>query len=433
MSDTLSPDSLWREDWKRGLDRAKDSLSAKEVPRTGVRHVIGESWSRALRSSLDPAGTEPRTVWSRSDIVDYRNSHPLAGLLPVVQRILLRYTRDQGLIVAIGDEAGRLLWVNGNDAAMRKAEHMGFIEGADWSEDSMGTTAPGTALWLGTGVQVRQAEHFSHIVEPWSCSAVPIRDPATEKVIGVLDLTGDDRAVAPETVPMLEATVAAMESELRARNLPALSAPAAPRISAPTPVLRVLGRDLAVIDSLSADALTLGEKHSEILTVLAHSPGGLGAEELSEAIYGPGHPLTTIRAEVSRLKKVLRQTGLHLTIDGRPYRLEGSLDTDVKRVRGFLRRGAHRVALAKYVGSVLPHSTAPGIEQLRNDLHQHLREVLMQDASVEILLDYAHHTDACDDITLWQMCLELLPAKSPRRAEVVLRIEALEAEQAPCN
>jgi hypothetical protein len=57
----------------------------------------------------------------------------------------------------------------------------------------------------------------------------------------------------------------------------------------------------------------------------------------------------------------------------------------------------------------------------------------MQDASVEILLDYAHHTDACDDITLWQMCLELLPAKSPRRAEVVLRIEALEAEQAPCN
>lgn len=426
--------ALWRDGWDRDVDRAKNSLGGSPATLSGIRPEIKDSWTRALKAALTPASTEPRSVWSRSDLADYRNAHPLARLLPIVQRVLLRYTVDQGLIVAIGDEAGRLLWVNGNDQAMRKAEHMGFVEGADWSEESMGTSAPGTALWLGRGVQVRQAEHFSHIVEPWSCSAVPIREPGTDQVLGVLDITGDDRAVAPETVPLLEATVAAMESELRARALsvPAASTPS-PRIATPTPVLRVLGKDLATIESVHTAPLTLGEKHSEILAILAHAETGLSAEELSDAVYGPGHPLTTIRAEVSRVKKVLTHSGLDLGIDSRPYRLRGSLDTDIKRVRGFLSRGAHRVALAKYVGPVLPHSAAPGVEALRQDSHHHLREVLMQDASVELLLDYAHHSGGCDDLPLWQMCLELLPPKSPRRAEVVLRIEALEARGAPCN
>ena len=423
---------VWSDTWDRDLDRAKNTLGDNPNGTLGIRDDIRQSWQRALRSSVSPGTTEPRSVWSRSDLADYRNTHPLASLLPIVHKVLLRYTLDQGLIVAIGDEAGRLLWVNGDDQAMRKAEHMGFIEGADWSEESMGTSAPGTALVLGRGMQVRQAEHFSHIVEPWSCSAVPVRDPESDQVLGVLDITGDDRAVAPATVPLLEATVTAMESELRAQKASKPGSVAA-RIAAPTPVLRVLGRDLAVIDSVLGSPLTLGEKHSEILTVLAHTPNGLSAEALSSAIYGENHPLTTIRAEVSRLKKVLSRTGLDLTIESRPYRLVGSLESDITRVRNFLTRGAHRVALAKYVGAVLPHSAAPGVETLRQELHQLLRDVLMQDASVELLLDYAHHTEGLHDIELWKMCLELLPAKSPRRAEVVLRIEALEADNSACN
>ena len=51
----------------------------------------------------------------------------------------------------------------------------------------------------------------------------------------------------------------------------------------------------------------------------------------------------------------------------------------------------------------------------------------MQEASIDVLLDYAHLEDCRFDEQLWRMCLELLPPKSPRRAEVLLRLEAIEA------
>ncbi len=422
----------WDDSWAQATSLAKDHLSEGPPALGPLRPVIRESWLRAL-NRIDPGAATPRTILSRSDLLDYRNSHALAPVVPIVHKLLLRYTLDQGLIVALGDEAGRLLWVDGDDQAMRKAESMAFIEGADWSEDSMGTSAPGTAIATERGVQVHAIEHFSHIVEPWSCSAIPIREPATKRVIGVLDITGGGDAVAPATIPLLHATAAAMESQL------ALAQHTGKQLTGATPtsttfstpgVLRVLGRDLAVIESPHHPALSLGKKHSEILTVLATHRQGLSAEALSDTVYGPGRPATTIRAEVSRLKGVLEAGHTGLSIESRPYRLVGALDTDIQRVKNFLHKGAHRVALAKYPGPVLPHSTAPGIEQLRADVHLLLREVLMQDASVEVLLDYAALDESAMDIELWRACLQLLAPRSPRRAEVVLRIEALEAE---CN
>lgn len=409
------------------VSRAKDHLG--EGVLRGVRELINESWHRSLDFSVDPGRSEPLSVWSRNDLIDYRNQHPLASLFPVVNDVLLRYTAEQGLIVALGDEAGRLLWVHGDLGAKRRAERMGFVEGADWSEESMGTSAPGTALHLGHGVQVRGAEHFSHIVEPWSCSAVPIRHPDSQTVLGVLDITGNEDAVAPVVTPLLKATVYAMESALRLQGNPrrdkALSMRGSGAISS-VPVLRTFGSDLARIEGGGMWEVTLSQKHSEILTILTQRPSGVSAEELSELVYGPGRPLTTIRAEMTRLKAVLATVPITVSIESRPYRIVGELDTDIRRLGSFLHKGAHKVALAKYAGPVLPGSTSPGVEEIRNDVHCLLREALIQDASVDVLLDYAHRIECLDDVDIWRSCLELLPPKSPRRAEVLLRIEALE-------
>ena len=76
-----------------------------------------------------------------------------------------------------------------------------FVEGADWSEASVGTSAPGTALALGRSLQVSGPEHFNRAVHAWSCTAVPFRDPDTGAVIGVLDITGTEMAVARTRFP----------------------------------------------------------------------------------------------------------------------------------------------------------------------------------------------------------------------------------------
>jgi len=306
---------------------------------------------------------------------------------------------------------------------------MGFRPGTDWSESAMGTSAPGTALAINHAVQIHSLEHFSESVVPWSCSAVPIHHPEDDRVIGVLDITGNQDAVLPVILPLLQATAAAMQAELHARRLDELLSGSPPRRQTSastdlTPVLRFLGRDRATLEH-GDRIFTFSPKHSELLAVLSQDPGGLRAEALAEKLYGENASPVTVRAEITRLKKVVAENGLPLGIDTMPYRLTPLPDTDIKRVTAFIGRGAHRVALAKYPGMVLPSSVAPGVEQVRSRLSGLLREAMLQDASVDVLLDYAKTPDACDDREVWEACLRLLPARSPKRAEVVLHLEHL--------
>jgi hypothetical protein len=59
---------------------------------------------------------------------------------------------------------------------------------------------------------------------------------------------------------------------------------------------------------------------------------------------------------------------------------------------------------------------------------QRLREALLTDASAETLLAYARTDEAAWDVDVWRECLRLLPAKSPKRASVVQRLERIESE-----
>ena len=113
---------------------------------------------------------------------------------------------------------------------------MNFVPGADWSERGAGTNAPGTALALDAELQIRGSEHFSRIVQPWSCTAVPVHDPATGALIGAIDLTGGTQVASPQTLALVRATVVAVENHLALLRLtgpPADdTAPTAARLSA---------------------------------------------------------------------------------------------------------------------------------------------------------------------------------------------------------
>jgi hypothetical protein len=128
-----------------------------------------------------------------------------------------------------------------------------------------------------------------------------------------------------------------------------------------------------------------------------------------------------------RLRKTLERTAPELAPASKPYRLGVPLETDAEHVLSLLDRGAHRVALAAYRGDVLPESTAPGVEEYRDNVRTALREALMAEASVDVLLAFAETDAAADDVELLRLCLSMLPARSPRRAGLVARIERLEA------
>jgi hypothetical protein len=419
---------------RQRLAFAHDSVIATRTPVTGVRKLVQESWQRSLQLDLDPDNLGPGLDFDDDDLHEYRSTHPMALALPTIHSLLIRHTFDSGLIVAIGDEAGRLLWIDGDRALRRKAEGMLFVEGADWSERAVGTSAPGTALALDHGIQIQGAEHFNRIVHPWSCTAVPVHDPASGRILGVIDITGGDDAVAPATLPLLEAAVAAVESEMRIRRLDERSARARsvvttimpPRAIAP-PVLSVLGSEVGRI-AVGGRAIELSTRHSEILTLLAWHPEGLSVERLAALVYEREGSVVTLRAEMVRLRRALERISDSLVPLSRPYRLAARLELDAHRVLAFLDRGAHRVALGAYSGALLPTSTAPGIVEIRNELSGRLRDALLNDASAETLLAYARTDEAAYDAEVWRTCLRMLPPKSPKRASVVARLERIEAE-----
>jgi len=194
------------------IERAHDELVAGDDRRLAdVRPLVRESWRRALASAVGPEGL-PRLDLTADELEAYRRAHPLADVMDMVRALLLPGSAEEsGVVVAVGDAAGRLLWVEGDRGVRTLTGDMGFVAGANWSEDAVGTSAPGTALALDRSVQIRQAEHFNRLVQPWSCTAAPVHDPETRRLIGVIDVTGGSEAVTPQAQLLVDAAARAVE------------------------------------------------------------------------------------------------------------------------------------------------------------------------------------------------------------------------------
>lgn len=429
-----------------------DFPGAEEIP--GLRRLIRESWQRSAQFKANPDNPEAPLALDTDELEEYRRQHPLASIMPVIQKLLVQPSHDSGLLVAVGDEVGRLLWVEGDPALQRRAEGMMFVPGADWSEATVGTSAPGTALALGRGIQISGAEHYQRSVHAWSCTAVPFHDPDSGALLGVVDITGKATAVAPYTLSLVEATVAAAQAQLRVERLQLAatlaSRPARRRNtslaarpgSAPgrgpgaggakegslyRNSLQLLGRDQALL-SIEGKTVALSARHSEILALLSTHPDGLSAEELSVLLYPGDGSTMTLRAEMVRLRKILQQLNPAAVPESRPYKLSMDLVPDSGQVLNCLQRGAHRIALEIYRGAVLPRSEAPGIIDLRDRVSSLMREAVLTDGSAETLLKYAALPEARDDVGVRTVALKLLPPRSPKRAAVVADLERLEAE-----
>ncbi|RZI79029.1 MAG: GAF domain-containing protein, partial [Microbacterium sp.] len=322
-----------------------------------VRPLVRNSWRRSLLHLVGAEGAPPLEL-TEEELEAYRSAHPLAEVMEMV-RSLLTPDPDSGVVVAVGDAAGRLLWVEGDRHVRALTGDMGFVAGANWSEQSVGTSAPGTALALDRSVQIHGAEHFNRLVQPWSCTAAPLHDPETRRLVGVIDVTGGVDAATPQAQLLVDATARAIESELlvarlraRAGSPTTVARPHTParRASsragaAPRSVLRVLGRDRALLE-VSSDGhetvTALSARHAEILVMLAVHRQGLSAERLGELVYGEDAE-GTLRPEMVRLRKVLEPVAPHLVPTSRPYRLPTELETDAHQVVSLLDRGAHRV------------------------------------------------------------------------------------------
>lgn len=127
--------------------------------------------------------------------------------------------------------------------------------------------------------------------------------------------------------------------------------------------LEALGRERAS-GSLGRRVFDFTPRHSEILVVLAQHPEGVGEEELAAALYGPSIKNVTIRAEISRLRRLLGPV-----LRTRPYRLVADVRADFLDLLQLLEQGVG-VAADRPAGKLLPASTAPAVVATRRRIEE---------------------------------------------------------------
>ncbi|WP_280834580.1 GAF domain-containing protein [Mycolicibacterium frederiksbergense] len=398
-------------------------VDADYLDSTPVRRVVVESWQRSLATGVDPdLGT--RAAAAAAALTELRKTHPLAPTLPLIRRLLVEDAVDAGVVVAITAADGTLLWVEGDPGACRKAEAMNFVPGSDWSEQAAGTNAPGTALALDRELQILGSEHFSRIVHPWSCTAVPVHDPATGLLLGAIDLTGGSAVASPQTLALVRATAVAVENQLA---LLRLTEPARPA-GAEGARLTVLGADRPRWQVADADgrpqSSVLTGRHADILVLLIRHPEGLSADHLAMLLDDKDLDVVTVRAEMSRLRRVIGNS----YIASRPYRLLAPVASDMGDVYDALQAGNVSAALDAYSGALLAQSVSPAIARLRTELSASLRGAVLAGGGLVQLRRWLALPDGRDDRHGWRILHDHPQADPVARAQARGHLAGIDSE-----
>ncbi len=387
-----------------------------------------DSWFRSAAAGVRAETVDAPITLPGDALRDHREAHPLARVFPLLDDVLGQAARDCDAIMAVSDAAGQLLWVCGSPSVLRQAEAIGFVEGSNWDERLAGTNAPGMALTLDDSVQVVRAEHFRRSVHGWSCAATPIHDPTTQSLLGVLDITGGDNIVVPQTTALVRAAARLAEAEL-AREGPAQRGQEQARSNGHlTVVIESLGRSRSLLgmdDGRSQrHTIRLSPRHSEILVLLSSTARGLSGDELAVLLYPEDGSTSTLRAELNRLRHLLGEE----LLASRPYRLMAELSADWLAVEAHLATDDVVAALRRYRGPLLPASVAPGVVRLRESLEASLRQAVIDSGEPDLMSTWTRSAWGLDDYRMWQAQFDALGPTSPLRPLAAGQLARLDRE-----
>jgi len=173
------------------------------------------SWRRSAGFGLAPSGRTPGAPHASSAQLARALEHQrelVAHARPVME-FLFDQVRDSGSLVILADAQGLLLQSLGDAPFVDRAERVALRPGAIWHEQWRGTNAIGTALADGAPVVVHGAEHYLERNGFLTCTAAPITDPGG-RVLGVLDLSGDQRGHHRHTLALVRSAARMIEHRL---------------------------------------------------------------------------------------------------------------------------------------------------------------------------------------------------------------------------
>ena len=132
--------------------------------------------------------------------------------LPVMENLYEQIINTHNMVI-LTDANGLIVHSIGDADFLEKADRIALQPGIAWSEQSKGTNAIGTAIAERESVMVHADQHFLVANHFLTCSAAPIFDHQ-RKVVGVLDVSGDQRSFHKHTMALVRMSAQMIENQL---------------------------------------------------------------------------------------------------------------------------------------------------------------------------------------------------------------------------
>jgi transcriptional regulator of acetoin/glycerol metabolism len=190
-------------------------LERGELPSGFAHPTVARSWQRCYRAGLAPVGRLPEvphlSACQLARAAELQREF-IAHARPVME-YLHAQTRDSGSMVILADDRGVLLQALGDTDFLGRAERVALMPGASWHERYRGTNAIGTALAESSAVTIHAGEHYLERNGFLTCAAAPVTAP-NGRLLGVLDISGDQRGRHPHTFGLVQAAAQMIENRL---------------------------------------------------------------------------------------------------------------------------------------------------------------------------------------------------------------------------
>ncbi len=184
-------------------------------PTGAIDERLARSWRRSLAAGLLPTGRLAPTDHFHGGALreSLASNHELLAHSRPVMDYLFEQVRHSQSVVVLADQRGPLMHTLGDAYFLNRAERVALACGASWHEEHRGTNAIGTALAEAAGVEIHGAEHFLERNSFLTCAAAPILS-ATGSLLGILDISGDQRSGHPHTLGLVSTAARMIENRL---------------------------------------------------------------------------------------------------------------------------------------------------------------------------------------------------------------------------
>ena len=176
--------------------------------------IIETSRRRSVDYGLRPESVADFSPLARSDLSVLIEQNRLlhAHAVPAMETLYQQIVNTHNMVI-LTDATGVIVHSLGDDDFLEKASRVALQPGVAWSEASKGTNAIGTAIAENSPTLVHADQHYLAANHFLTCSAAPITDHLG-KVIGVLDVSGDQRSFHKHTMALVRMSALMIENQL---------------------------------------------------------------------------------------------------------------------------------------------------------------------------------------------------------------------------